>query len=184
MFYRNHFLSERTQTALLVLYALRRSYLSRGVGITKKDLVALTGFSAVAVNTFLSHLLSMKLMESEDRKFYPGHKLDSATLYDLIERLDGWVHLGNANLEGMTGNLTDRMYLSGCEACIRKGISDYLKSIRLISLLPGGEELLTVGSQAVQGHSEPAVNRDNRLPTCPFPPANGGGRNRVALRPE
>lgn len=151
MFYRINFLSERTQAALLVLYALRRNYLNAGKGVSKKDIMSLTGFSAAAVNNFLSHLLAMKLVDSHVRKFFPGAGLNGASLYDLIEYMDGWVHLGNANLENITGNIADRIYLSGCEANIRKGICDYLKSVRLLSLLPGEEETFAGG---VTRHSE------------------------------
>lgn len=162
MFYRNNFLSERTQIALLILYALRREYLRSGEGVNKKEISVLTGFSATIVNNYLIYLLAMKLVGVHKRKFHPESKLDIVSLYELIEHMDGWVHLGNANLESITGNLADRMYLSGCEAFIRKGVYDFLKSIRLLSLLPGAEEPLAESSMAVTGHSEPAGSRVGR----------------------
>lgn len=149
MLFRNHFLSERTQTALLVLYALRRNYLSMGDGMSKKDIAAFTGFPAIVVNNFLNHLHAMKLVDSRLRKFHLGAGLGSTSLYDLIEYIDGWVHLGNANLESITGNIPDRKHLAGREAWIRKEICDFLKSIRLLSLLPDEDEAVLVHSESV-----------------------------------
>lgn len=176
MFYYTNFLSERTQGALLILAMLSWEYVRTGEGGNKKEIEKLTGLSNGIVNNHISCLLSMGLVEFHKRKLYPAAKLTSASLYDLIEYTDGWVHLGNANMENISGNAAARIFIASCECKIRKGIYDYLQSIRLSSLLCVRDEAFGKDSRALEatGSSMSARKAERVEPgICFYEPGSG-----------
>lgn len=139
MFCCHNLLSEYTQRALLVLCALSREYRVAGLGVFRKDLVALTGLPARVVGRYVRVLLAHGFVGRERNRLVPGGRLPESTLYDLIVYMDGWVHLGNAHLEGVGGDAVLDSHLRRCEQALRGGLEEYLRSVRLSWLLPGGE---------------------------------------------
>lgn len=154
MFCSLNLLSEYTQRALLVLNVLSREYRSKGQGVLKKELIEITGLPARALRHYVANLASRGWVGCEKRRLVPGRKLNEATLYDLIACMDGWVHIGNACIDNVIADPFFGFHIRRCEADIRSGLDDYLRSIPLSYLM-----------SACEGKPEPTAMFKGR-PAC------------------
>ncbi|MCD8173143.1 MAG: hypothetical protein LUD76_06755 [Alistipes sp.] len=132
--YHGNLLSQTVREALIVLGALLSF---RETSITRDKLSAATGLSAGRVKACVSKLLMAGWLASDSRGglFLPPD-FSKCTLSDLIELFDGWVHIGNANLDALSG-VSGRgcRLVHECEDNARDAVTAGLSAIRIEELV-------------------------------------------------
>ncbi|MCC8020030.1 MAG: hypothetical protein LIO85_09710 [Rikenellaceae bacterium] len=127
--YHGNLFSKPVREGLIISWTIIRLY-DGEEKITKRLLAAHTGLPASSVTYTVSKLIMHGWLVADTKVLTPVSDFTGITLYDIITVFDGWLHIGNANLDSLH-NVTQPGcgMIWSCENLVRELLEERLATI-------------------------------------------------------